>query len=652
MSQWYLNKKGQALGPFEESKIISLIESGDVKPMDLIYQAGASEWIPISQVENFASHFQKASKDPEPKPDSSSEREWVLLKKIVSDKGKEYKQIGPFSQPEVMDLLDKGKVRFTDFAWKKGMESWAKIGEMDDFEEPLPSSPAIDMSLYEKTNPDIDESTVVDEEKKASMTELVNIESFQRQKTQVMMPSTGSELPDSPEDSPEEGPQEVTATSHDESPLMSQEFATVTGMNEESESDISLWSLEPPSSSTKIEAEKQENTDVGDISQEKTRVVSIDDAKELKARPPKAPKIPKPKAMKELKSKEEEKEAAKKLKEEKRKKSKEQKEQLIAMVEKLSMVEPETWLWVSAVGAVTLSILFFYMSFHPGNTELVYDESVTYEDTNANLGKDIVEDPPNIWKEKMKGYKEKLVEPEIVDNYDEPEEIPINDVKVESVANEPKPLPVVKTQPVQKVAPVIKPQPAPQTTVKTEPPVNDNRDVASKSAKTKKQLKEQAQKMSRSKRKKAKPKAKAKSRPSSRVSKPSGGKKAQSYYEQRDRKALFYSSLRAETLAVDIEKNYKKLRTNKKAWSNYYGQWRKKVQNSLAKEIREYPKRSELYAYPQFFKSFKKDYQMFYKYGESFNMKVIGGRVPASSEPQNLRKLFSGHKNRAKSLGI
>ena len=134
------------------------------------------------------------------------------------------------------------------------------------------------------------------------------------------------------------------------------------------------------------------------------------------------------------------------------------------------------------------------------------------------------------------------------------------------------------------------------------------------------------------------------------VSRAVGSKKMQSFFKQRDRKALFYSSLKAETLAVEIQRKYKKLRKNKKAWSRFYSQWRKKVRTSLAKDIRNYPIRSQKYAYPKIIESFKKDYNLFYKYGESFDAKVKGVRTP-SGAPRNIQKVFTRYKKQAQSLG-
>ena len=63
-----------------------------------------------------------------------------------------------------------------------------------------------------------------------------------------------------------------------------------------------------------------------------------------------------------------------------------------------------------------------------------------------------------------------------------------------------------------------------------------------------------------------------------------------------------------------------------------------------------FPKRNEKYAYPKVLASFKKDYNLMYKYGESFNAKVKGSRAP-SGVPSNMMAVFTKYKKQAQGLG-
>lgn len=134
-----------------------------------------------------------------------------------------------------------------------------------------------------------------------------------------------------------------------------------------------------------------------------------------------------------------------------------------------------------------------------------------------------------------------------------------------------------------------------------------------------------------------------------RVKQATGGAKEQSFYQQRDRLALFYSSLKAETLAVEITREFRKLRKSPDAWGRYYGQWRKRVRSSLARDIREFPKSSETYAYPKVLANFKKDYDKIYTFGETFDARAKGTRLP-SGAPTDIKSVFSQYKKQAQEL--
>ena len=603
MSQWYLSKNGQALGPLEEDKLIALIHAGDVSPVDLVYQAGATEWLPISEVAELSQHFNKKSEEPEPVPKSGDgSKEWVLLKKVQSEKGREYKQFGPFTMDHVFEMIDAGEIRFTDFAWKQGMDTWAKISDIQEFSMPLPSSPKVDTSIYEKTNVDIDAETVTDAKQRASLTHLVSIEKFDHERTMVQ-PSGSSLTP--PPASKKEADDEIVplnttdleippemerteVTQDSKSPINSQDFVTESGVgldeDDESDAEISLWSLEPPSS---------KNVPLPPVDgDEATRVATAQESpkkkpKSKKEKPKKKPK-PKPKDKKPREN-------------------------------PFSKVSPETWQWIAAVGAVVLGVFFFAMSFKVDNGEVVYDE-------NSELGQQLKAQQPPPAKpfkpeevsQKMENYKKAIEEARVAPSPSPQQEnrsrlpkdlarkmiptesvpqpspkVPLREKVTNKILPEPKqPTPSPKMKKVAK-----KPAPKPAAPVQPKPAPTTKRQVAGK----KKKMAEQIAHM-----KNTKKKAKSKSKPkpakkkvvkktiirtsqAPRVAKAAGGRKSQSFYRQRDRMALFYSSLKAETLSVDIAREYKKLRSNKRAWANFYGQWRAKVRKSLSQDIKNFP---------------------------------------------------------------
>jgi hypothetical protein len=623
MSQWYLNQQGQALGPLEEQELIEKIKKGELQLVDLVYQTGASEWLPLSHYSELAKHYPRTSDEASLRVDQGEDKEWVLLKKVKTEKGSEYKQLGPYSVEHTLSLLDRGEIKFTDYAFKHGeTESWVKISELEVFSSPLPSSIPMDETLYEKTNPAYEggEKTQVDHQHKASLTHLVSIEKFEHNKTKVLSEENKIES----EALPKTEVLEPEVSRITPIPINDQDFVTESGIDalEESESEISLWSLEPPGLHSKTE-NNQEEAKPADPIEEKTQVL--------------ADTIEKPDKKKSQKKKKK----PVKSQPQKRRRPKSGATQGLSA---------ESLQWLAVLSVVVLAFFFFYKSLMvDSGEEIVYDQT-------ALPPSQVVPAPeayrPEEIPQKMRDYSQK-----------------IENAKKAPPPPPPEPVarPRLKKEVTQKIS---TPAHNPNNTVNADvPPLkrvvqpvvpSNPRQVASKKAEWAKRT--AVMKKSKRKSRELKPPSKAPAQKEapvkSRVKSPSasgvqqarGGRKSQSFYKQRDRMALFYSSLKAETLAVEIANQYRKLGKSPVAWTRYYGQWRKKVRAALAKDIRDYPKSNEIYAYPKVLSSFKQDYNLFYKYGESFNAKVKGGRVP-SGAPSDMRQVFSRYKKQAQSLG-
>ena len=147
MNQWYWSKNKQVFGPVEKNEIISLIQDKKLFHFDMLYTDKESCWRPLFQVEEFAPYLG----DGKVISDRGTVMQWVLLKKVKVEKGVEYKQVGPFSVEQVLNMLDKGELVFDDLAWKKDFKSWVPISQLEDFKKPLSSSPVFDSDLYEIT---------------------------------------------------------------------------------------------------------------------------------------------------------------------------------------------------------------------------------------------------------------------------------------------------------------------------------------------------------------------------------------------------------------------------------------------------------------------------------------------------------------------
>jgi hypothetical protein len=596
MSQWYLSKEGKAVGPLSEDKIIDMIQAGRATHLDLVYRSGDSSWLPISQVNPFAQYFNQQ----EPVAQAQEgEPEWVLLKRVESEEGSQFKQIGPFAQSEVLKLIDQGEIRFSDFAWKTGMDNWSKISELEVFAQPLPSTPPIDKELYESTqSKSLDTETLTDNKARQGLSEMVKIEHYDSEKTVVTR--TQNNIPLNNEDF-------VTEL----------DLGTDTTDGSSSQSDVDLWSLEPPKKPGEGRAEPSK-IQTGTSSYERKLKTASEHRK---------------------------KSSSSKKKKKKRSAPPSTKERLQLGV---------------ALAAMFLAFIFFYKSLKTPSADrrldaLVVDEvPLSTEDTqayqdNQNLSfgsqnqnlevqsKRQAAVPTPAPAQVSSSRKNREVEARIASQTDGDNKLRSRPAQQASAP--PSPAPTIKKLPVARdKQPEVKPTsqdatPNPVKVKKTLVPPPKNKPAL------------RAQSVSEPKSTGTRSKT-----PLGR-SLSSGSAKSQSFYKQRDRKALFYSSLRAETLAAEIEAQYQKLHKNKTAWSRYYAQWRKKAQSSLAKDIQNYPLKKETYAYPQLMGEFKKDFNLIFKYGETFDQKVKGGRVP-SDAPRDVQQIFAQHRKKAQSLGL
>lgn len=601
MSQWYLSKNGQALGPFDTEKVISLIQFKEINHLDLVYRSGDTQWQPLAQIAEFAEYLNK-EKDPVVPPakaQPSADAIWVLLKKVKTEKGKEYKQIGPFTEDQVVELVDRGEVKFTDFAWKKGLETWVKISELEEFEQPLPSSPNIDMSLYEKTTPDFRVDSDSDSDAaKATMTQMVKIERFEHKSMTKSMLKPKPNLEDVEEPVDSDATRIVPFNAQE---ARGQVKAAAKPSAEDSE--INLWSLEPPANAKektgsfkalpKNERKDKSKSKVDETDFEHTHTQTSTHVRSHGS------------------------------------KSRKKKSSGVG-----NFFQKDNLVWIAAAGLLVFSTLLIYLSFSQDSAEIIYEESeqsANPSSVEAPAKKPASVETPPPKPEPREAKKEVAPEPE-TDRVD----VPPQDDSVDEEE---------QTQIVEAVQPA-------EEAVDTRTPASSKAAPLSKSKKIPEPVKEKPKAKKEIKAavapkpvpKKEKVEVVAKGSPAK------GSAKTVAFYKQRDRKALFYSSLKAETLAVEIEGEFKKLKDNKSAWNRFYGQWRKKVSAALASDIREFPARSELYGYPQIMASFKKDYNLFYKYGESFNAKVTGGRAP-SDAPADMKSLFAKYKSQAQNLG-
>lgn len=139
---WYYEDHGRAKGPVTTADLVQKIKAGEITLVDLVFKDGEHQWMPIQSYDELTELIGNVTLQ-----DTS---EWIVLKTVNVDGKTVSEQLGPFNAVQILDLLDRGKIRFSDYVWRTGYEKWVPLGRVDEFEKPLKSSIAVDKSLYEK----------------------------------------------------------------------------------------------------------------------------------------------------------------------------------------------------------------------------------------------------------------------------------------------------------------------------------------------------------------------------------------------------------------------------------------------------------------------------------------------------------------------
>ena len=580
MSQWYYSKDGQAHGPFEYEKLVGLLQAGEVGHLDQVFEVGSTEWKVVSNCPDLVQHLKKDEPEPPPPNENSENTEWVVLRKAKGDDGMKYKQKGPYTKTQVINLLDSGEVIFTDYAWKSGMDSWVPIHKLEPFKTPLPSSVPVDKKVYQSKEQLLEETKTELKTNQTSLTELIEIEKYQKEKTQFV---NMAELR-------KQWEQEDTAV----------DTEIREPAREEKGDAGQLWSLEPPTDGGTAAPKRSKRKRKGRLAAAApapaAEPIEVDEAfpevtdTEIREAPP-----------------------VKKKRKRSRRASAPAPETPAVPSHRFESPLP----WVIAGATLVVAGIFVVFSFFGGEEAGEDMENIAAVDEALQQIESSPETAEN-QADQMRRLQEKIqaleTEKKERARYQSPRKRKRKNArKASKTATAPgliadyKP----KTSKVESVAPRAK-------------------------AKSKKR---------RSKR------APARRRKITGTGlKVKGSFRVRSYYLQRDRKALFYSSLDSEKLVLELEANYKKFRSKPSEWKKFYRSWKGRLRGSMPSIIKTYPVRGQQYGYPKELAAYKKDHKLLKGYGELHNAKVLGLRVPASPG-KNLRETFSNYQTMAQALG-
>lgn len=141
VKNYYVSKNNQQIGPFSEEILLTKIKAKEISWMDYIYDEARKDWVIIVEHKSFNKMFTESvlkhavsdplvsinrdkSKDQSP-IEVIKEKAWYVLK--------DNNNYGPFSQAEIIQMLQAKILYEYDFLWQPEMESWKRLAEITEF---------------------------------------------------------------------------------------------------------------------------------------------------------------------------------------------------------------------------------------------------------------------------------------------------------------------------------------------------------------------------------------------------------------------------------------------------------------------------------------------------------------------------------------
>ncbi|MDG0815625.1 GYF domain-containing protein [Bdellovibrio svalbardensis] len=132
--QYYLSNNGTHVGPYTLETVLKKIEMHENQWTDYVFDESLGEWMMLLEHPEFSVNLSskpatKPDVAPIPIPTSSvaplKDKEWFILKE-----GNNY---GPFSQVELVQMLQEKTLFEYDYVWHAKLPAWQRIAEIEDF---------------------------------------------------------------------------------------------------------------------------------------------------------------------------------------------------------------------------------------------------------------------------------------------------------------------------------------------------------------------------------------------------------------------------------------------------------------------------------------------------------------------------------------
>lgn len=132
MEKFYVAHEGIQKGPWSLEDVSAHLTKKELAWHDYIYDQKTEDWILLLEFPPLTELFNKSFANPivdikKPKDilDPVKDRAWYILK--------QNNNYGPFSQAEMVQMLQSKTLFEFDFIWKKGLESWKRLADVSDF---------------------------------------------------------------------------------------------------------------------------------------------------------------------------------------------------------------------------------------------------------------------------------------------------------------------------------------------------------------------------------------------------------------------------------------------------------------------------------------------------------------------------------------
>jgi hypothetical protein len=123
---FFYQERGKTVGPFSAEDMKTRIRDGRVRVFDLLYKDGEPTWKMALEHASLRAEFKTSTLA------TLKDRPWVCLQKKAKN-STEFTTTGPFTQEEISEALQTGKISYSDYAWKDSLAEWKRIGSLEEF---------------------------------------------------------------------------------------------------------------------------------------------------------------------------------------------------------------------------------------------------------------------------------------------------------------------------------------------------------------------------------------------------------------------------------------------------------------------------------------------------------------------------------------